>query len=350
LQSSIKNDQNHIMKYRHLGDTDIWVSEVGFGAWGIGGATPGPTSYGPTDDDNSRKALNCAFEKGITFYDTSSVYGEGHSEILIGETFKEIRDRVIIATKAGLYKYGQPADFSPDHLKSSLETSLTRLQTDYIDLFQLHSPPLTTILENHGILNLVEELKKQGKIRSFGVSVQSPEDGLKTCEHLQPDAIQTNFNLLDHRVLDCGFLEQAEKYKTAIIARTPLCFGFLSGKFNSNAHFDDLDHRSRWPKKQIERWVEGSRKMLACKSGLSDQTDIQYALRFCLSFPEITSVIPGMLLEEEVLENTASSELGPLGVSELRAVKTIYAEWCSNNKRDDFEIARAQDPGRVNCK
>jgi aryl-alcohol dehydrogenase-like predicted oxidoreductase len=167
---------------------------------------------------------------------------------------------------------------------------------------------------------------------------------------MQPDAIQANFNLLDRRAIDCGLLEQAGKSKTAIIARTPLCFGFLSGKLNSKALFDERDHRSRWPKKQIERWAEGSRKMLACKSSFLDHTNIQYALRFCLSFPEITSVIPGMLLADEVLENTRSSELGPLSITELRTVKFIYDKWCANTESDDFEMARAQDLGKVNYK
>ena len=150
------------MRYRLLGGTGILVSEIGFGAWGIGGITPGPTSYGNTNDKDSRRALRCALENEINFYDTSNLYGDGHSEILIGETFKGVRDRVIIATKAGLLKYNHPPDFSEKAIRNSLGGSLRRLQTDYIDILQYHNPPKKLFQENDTTLNLIQKLKQEG--------------------------------------------------------------------------------------------------------------------------------------------------------------------------------------------
>src|SRR5690348_6794459 len=125
------------MRYRSLGKSGLTVSEIGFGAWGIGGRTAGETSYGETDDQRSRAALDRAFDLGITFFDTANVYGDGHSETLIGEAFAQKRDRVVIGTKAGLIRFGEAPDFSPEALRRSLAGSLKRLQSDYVDLFQL---------------------------------------------------------------------------------------------------------------------------------------------------------------------------------------------------------------------
>ena len=129
------------MNYRSLGRTGLIVSEIGFGAWGIGGRTAGHTSYGDTDDARSLAALERAVECGITFFDTSSAYGNGHSEELIGRALARPRDRVVIATKAGYDSWNQPPDFSAGAIVASAERSLARLRSDYIDLFQLHNAP-----------------------------------------------------------------------------------------------------------------------------------------------------------------------------------------------------------------
>jgi len=335
------------MKYRSLGGTGILISEIGFGAWGIGGATPGPTSYGSTDDKNSQRALSYAFENGITLYDTSNVYGNGHSEVLIGRTFKANRDKVVITTKAGLNNYFQPLDFSSTNLRNSLEESLKRLQADYVDLLLLHNPPNEIIEESERLLSLREELLQEGKIRAFGLSVRVPEDGLWAIDHLQPDALQVNFNLLDQRIIECGLLERAQEAGTSIIARTPLCFGFLSGNFTEDISFDASDHRSRWPRKQIRNWVRGVNLMLACKEDSISQTAIQFALRYCLSFSQIVSVLPGMLTETEVLENVQAQELGPLTQTELESVAKTYQEVRVLVESEELETVRSSDPGKT---
>ena len=314
------------MKYRRLGKTEIFVSEIGFGAWGIGGISKGATSYGPTDDNSSIKALNCALDRGINFFDTSNIYGEGHSETLIGKTLSKARDRIFIATKVGLINYEEPSDFSIKNLSTSLQGSLKRLKTDHVDLLQLHNPSPYIFQHNHEVLNWVDQLVKKGIIRAFGVSVRSPEEGIGAIEQLKADSIQVNFNLLDHRAIESGLMKSASINQVSLIARTPLCFGFLSGKLYKTKHFNEQDHRSRWPSQQIQNWIEASKKILSCKKNSSAQTDTQFALRFCLSYPQITTAIPGILNDLEVEENIKASDLGPLKDNEIQKIKKAYYE------------------------
>ena len=139
-----------MMQYRKLGRTDITVSEIGFGAWGIGGRTAGHTSYGATDDAMSRNALARALDLGITFYDTAPPYGDGHSEELIGAAFRNCRSRVVLATKVGVERFGEAADLSPQALRQSLEGSLRRLGCDYVDLLQIHSLEIAALAPQPG--------------------------------------------------------------------------------------------------------------------------------------------------------------------------------------------------------
>ena len=334
------------MKFRNLGKTKLKVSAIGFGAWGIGGVTPGPTSYGHQVDDTSLQTLDYALDSGITFFDTSSVYGYGHSEELIGRAFEHKRDQVVIATKAGLERYDEAPDFSPSYLIESVESSLMRLRTDYIDLLMLHNPPQESEIDGDTIANLADDLKNQGKIRAFGVSLRSPLDGAAYIEKLGVDALQTNFNLLDQRAIDCGLMELVRQEKVSLIARTPLCFGFLSGKITEDTSFDDQDHRSRWPKEQIFDWLRGASAIGACMDKSNGQTPVQFALRFCMSFPEITSTIPGMLSPDEVRDNVAASGLGLLTAEELNDVRGVYKEL--NAKSEQNFKNRNGDLGRVN--
>ena len=338
------------MKYRLLGNTGIQISEIGFGAWGIGGMTPGPSSYGPTDDDVSCRALSCALDNGITFYDTSNAYGDGHSEHLIGEMFSKRREQVIIATKVGLIKYGVPLDFSAKSMAISLNKSLKRLKTDHVDLLQLHNPPPDVIENGEEILECMDHLKKAGKVRAFGVSAQTPEHGLLAIKHLKPSSLQVNFNMLDRRALDCGLMDLAQATQTSLIGRTPLSFGFLSGEIAMNSKFESWDHRSRWPQEQVNSWVRGADALLDCMSNKSEQTKPQFAMRFCLSFPQVSAVIPGMMTEKEVLENIHASELGPLTPIEMRNLEKVYLENNSFADKNSIQSVRSVDPGKINAK
>lgn len=314
------------MKYRKLGGTGLEVSEIGFGAWGIGGPVDGMPAYGPTEDHESKAALQRAYDLGVNFYDTSDLYGEGHSERLIGETLGNVRDRVIIATKVGFLAGDGPQDFSPGHIRQSLEFSLKRLQTDYIDLYQLHSPPMEILSEDPSILGTLRDLKEEGKIRAFGISVRSPGDGLTAINQFGIQSIQVNFNLLDQRASESGLFDLAADKEVGIIARTPFCFGFLTGAFTSNSKFDSSDHRSGWSAEQIERWVSGGQLFASALSGEPEKSQPQLALRFCMSYSSVSTVIPGMLTTSEVEENVAASQTGPLSALDLGKAEQIFKD------------------------
>ena len=310
------------MKYRQLGSSGITVSDIGFGAWGIGGPTDGLTSYGETDDRVSLAALERALDRGVTFFDTSSVYGYGRSETLIGRAFKSVRERVVIATKAGFTRWDAAPDFGPDAIIRSCEQSLERLQTGYVDLLQLHNPSMETIRDREAIAAL-ERLVQQGKTRAWGLSMRSPEEALTALGEVRPAALQVNLNMMDARAVTSGLLDAARKAGVGIIARTPLCFGFLSGAVGPGTVFPPGDHRRGWPPAQIETWRSGAERVLAAVPHPAGSTATQAALRFCLSFPAVSTVIPGMLTPAEVDENTAASELGMLPEAAVEAVLAL---------------------------
>lgn len=313
------------MKLRTLGKTGIRVSEIGFGSWGIGGLSKGATSYGDTNDQDSLKAVARAVELGITFFDTSDLYGYGHSETLLGQALGAQRNKVIIASKVGFLEHLGPQDFSAAHIRRSLEGSLKRMKTDYLDLYQLHSPDINEMEKNPEALQTLQALKKEGKIRAYGVSVRAPGDGLAAVR-LGFESIQVNFNMTDQRAVESGLMDAAAKEGIAIIGRTPLCFGFLTGAYSSKTQFDARDHRSAWTKEQIELWANASRKFKAAFDVTIKQTEAQAALRYCLSYPTLSTVIPGMLKVSEVEENASASDLGPLSKDELKKIEQAYRE------------------------
>jgi aryl-alcohol dehydrogenase-like predicted oxidoreductase len=312
------------MKYKAFGDTGFDVSEVGFGAWGIGGTQKDARAYGPTDDKVSRSALLRAFEKGVNFYDTSPLYGYGHSEELIGSTLKHVRKDIIISSKVGFVNFKGEKNFSPGYIRNSLESSLKRLQTDYIDIFQLHDPEIALLQEDHRIIETLELLKQEGKIRIIGISTKSPEESLIAIEQFNFKGVQVNFNLIDQRALDNGLFEKCEKLGVGIIGRTPLCFGFLTGKYSVDDNYDASDHRSLWSREQVNCWANAYKLFSKELNGQKRQTNTQIAIRFCLSHPMLSTTIPGMLTEEHVDENTKSSDLGPFPPSVLKACNQIY--------------------------
>jgi aryl-alcohol dehydrogenase-like predicted oxidoreductase len=313
------------MRYRSLGRTGLEVSEIGFGAWGIGGTTPGATSYGATSDVESRRALERAIEVGISFFDTSGIYGAGHSEHLIGEVLGPRRSRVVIATKAGRGDYLSPADFSPEAVRRSLEASLTRLRTDFVDLLQLHNPPVKEMRRDDPTLEAVRALRREGRIRAFGISVGDPAEARIAIEELGAPVVQLNLNLLDQRPIDDGLLDLAARRGAGVIARTPLCFGVLTGAVDEATRFAPDDHRSVWPREQIDRWVGASRTFVAAVAEREEQTPAQIALRFCLSSGAVATTIPGMLTPEQVDENALASDLGPLPAADFAALRELYA-------------------------
>src|SRR6267378_3307430 len=266
---------------RQLGRTGLAVSEIGFGAWAIGGNAFG-NSYGATDDAESQRAIRRAFELGCTFFDTADVYGHGHSEELLGAALHDVRDRVIVATKVGGNFYNRdvhpllaeriaqmvdkpidqiPPDaplpvshdsnFTPGYVRFAVEQSLKRLGTDYIDLLQLHNPALSLIssMETYGVL---EDLRREGNIRWYGVSVHPPEEGLAAVRATMPDTVQIVYNLARREAED-EFFPAARAAGIGVIAREPLANGFLAGKYAWDSTWEKGDIRARMPRPYVKQ-------------------------------------------------------------------------------------------------
>ncbi len=297
------------MKRRILGRTGLEVSELGYGGWAIGGNAVG-NSYGSTDDTESRRAVRRAFELGCNFFDTADVYGHGHSEELIGATLHDVRDQVILATKVGGNFYNRAVhpllrdrlsqmvgksfdevaadavlpvahdvNFTAPYVRFAVERSLQRLRTDRIDLLQLHNPPINLITEMDTYA-VLEDLKREGLIRFYGVSVHPPEEGL------------------------AAILAAAQAAGVGVIAREPLANGFLTGKYAPDSVWEKGDIRGRMPRPYVAQLTAlGQRvKELASKSGL---TAAQLALRFVLDNTAVSTVIVGMKSVSQVEDNLA---------------------------------------------
>ncbi|HVO33341.1 MAG TPA: aldo/keto reductase, partial [Elusimicrobiota bacterium] len=209
------------MKKRAFGSTGLDVSEIGFGAWAIGGNAFG-NSYGPTDDAESLQAIRAALELGCTFFDTADVYGHGHSEELLAQGLGARRRDVVVATKGGSDFYHEPArlNFTESHLAFAVDQSLQRLRTDYIDLYQLHNPPFS-LIESGRLFEPLEKLKTQGKIRFYGISIHEPQEGLLAIKMGRPASIQVVYNYLRRDAAEELF-PRALAEGVAIIAREPL--------------------------------------------------------------------------------------------------------------------------------
>ncbi len=318
------------MKRHVLGRTGLAVSAVGFGGWAIGGNAVG-NSYGPTDDAESRRAVRRAYELGCNFFDTADVYGHGHSEEIVGEALGRMRQDVVIATKVGGNFYnrdvnpvllsrigealGHPLDrvppdaplpvthdanFSPCYVRFAVEQSLRRLATDYIDLLQLHNPPLDLIgdAETYRVL---DELKEEGKIRFYGVSVHPPEEGIAAVEVTRPDTVQIVYNIARREAED-HFFAAARAANVGVIAREPLANGLLAGRYRPDSVWDKGDIRARMPRSYVAQVVAlGERvKQLAVQSGV---TPAQLALRFVLDNAAVSVVIVGMKTVAQVEDN-----------------------------------------------
>ena len=303
------------MVYRRLGGTDLHVSEIGFGTWGLGG-----DSYGVTEDRTSLDAIALALERGITFFDTADCYGRGRSERLLGKGLGACRQDVVIATKAGMVSRVQ-RNFDASYVQRSVEGSLQRLNTDYVDVLQLHSPREDDIVQAVETCGWAGRLVEEGKVGAVGVSVSRPEDA-GAFVRAGVRVIQVNFNLLDQRVRASGLLALARAEDVGLIARTPLCFGFLTGRYAGDEAFGVDDHRSLWSIQQRKLWAQGIRRF----DTKDEESDIMFALNFCLSYPEISTVIPGMLTPAHVEENCRAAGLPPMDCEALNQLFDTYNE------------------------
>jgi aryl-alcohol dehydrogenase-like predicted oxidoreductase len=308
------------MRYRTLGKTGLKVSEVGFGGWPIGGNAFG-NSYGPTDDKLSLAAIRRALELGCNFFDTADVYGHGHSEELLGRALKGHRSEVIIATKVGGdFYHGTPRmNFTSDYLEFALGKSCERLGSDYIDLYQLHNPPVQLIRDGK-IFKTLEKLKASGKIRHCGISIHDPQEGVLAMRSGGVEAVQAVFNILRQEAKNQLFRETARD-NVGIIAREPLANGFLAGKLKTESTFHEGDIRHNFPPNYISQLTGAVDQLRFLES--STRTLAQAALRFVLDHKDVSTVIPGAKTPGQVEEDLASAESAPLTGEELLRIKFL---------------------------
>lgn len=296
------------MQFRKFGNTSLLVSEIGFGAWAIGGAASVgtiPIGWGDADDEVSKKAIYRALENGINFFDTADIYGLGHSETLLGETVGN-NDKVIIATKAGnVGRNGQlTGDYSKQYILQACEASLKRLKREVIDYYQLHTARLAHLQQGECI-EAMQLLQQQGKIRYWGLSLNTFEPDAEAnylIDRQLGSGFQLVFNIINRRALH--LMKRAADAGYGIIVRMALQFGLLTGKFDAGVTFADTDHRkNRLPKEVIDTSAAALQPVwtLCQKYGL---TKTQLALSYILSYPQVSTIIPGIRTPEQADSNT----------------------------------------------
>lgn len=284
------------MRYRSYGKLDIQVSEIGFGAWQLGNQT----DWTPMSDDAAIRLVKTAQEQGCNFFDTAPGYGRGNSERLLGEALEGKRDQVVINTKVGHTTEGI-SDFSPDAIRSSVEASMTRLRTSYMDSVLLHNPPSACLRGDSPQMTTLQCLQDEGMIRSYGASVDSADDMLTILNTSGSSAMEVLFNIF-HQETGRAFA-QAERQNVGLIVKVPLDSGWLSGQYNASSRFSGV--RKRWSEEVIERRSALVEQIRFVEE--DDTTMTQAALRFILAHSAVTTVIPGSKSVQQWQENASAS-------------------------------------------
>ncbi|QBI20979.1 aldo/keto reductase [Egibacter rhizosphaerae] len=316
------------MRYRRLGKTGYKVSEIGFGAWAIGG------SWGPVDDDQSLEALHAAADAGVTFFDTADVYGDGHSERLLARFRAERDEEIVIATKVGRRAPLDVREYTPDNLFEWIDRSRENLGTERLDLVQLHCPPWE-VYYTPEVFEALDELVAASVINAYGVSVERVEEALKAVEYPHLGSVQIVFNPFRQRPADL-FLARAKERDVGVIARVPLASGLLTGKFTEATSFPEDDHRTFN--------VEGAAFDVGeTFSGVDFETGVQAAaqladrvpegatlpqvtLRWILMHEGVSTTIPGAKTPEQARDNAAASLMPALDEEFQDVVRWLYEE------------------------
>lgn len=317
------------MNYRQIGSTDLKVSELSFGTWAIGG------SWGTTNDQESLKALDYAMGEGVNFFDTADVYGDGHSEELLAKATKGRHSEIHIATKfcrAG--DIHDPKTYSMESVTKYCEDSLKRLEREQLDLFQIHCPPLE-ILQDGQVFEVLDRLKEQGKIRYYGVSVETVEEGLLCLNNPNVSSLQVIFNLFRQKPLEELF-PKAKEQGVGILARVPLASGLLTGKFKANAEFEADDHRNfnrdgaafnvgeTFAGLEFAKGVDLSNQLSWIADGRGNMT--RAALKWILEQDAISSVIPGFKTVKQVEDNLKALDAKDFTAEELDKLANFYQQ------------------------
>jgi aryl-alcohol dehydrogenase-like predicted oxidoreductase len=314
------------MNTRRLGKTDRRVSEIGFGAWGIG------ADWGAVDDRESLAAMHAAVDAGVTFFDTADVYGDGRSERLVGQLLRERPERLVVATKFGRRAPLDVANYTYENFRRWLERSRENLGVEVIDLVQLHSLPWETYY-TPSVFEACASLVEEGVVRAYGVSVEKVEEGLKAIEYPGVATVQIIFNAFRQRPAEL-FFREAVDHDVGVIARVPLASGLLTGKFDRQTRFAADDHRAfnrhgesfdvgeTFSGVDFETGLDAVRELRPLVP--EGATLAQLALRFILDFDAVSTVIPGAKTPEQARANAAAAGLSPLSREVHAAIAGVY--------------------------
>ena len=318
------------MNYRPFGKTGWEVSEIGFGAWAIGG------DWGRVSQEDALNALRTAIKNGVNFIDTADVYGDGRSEKFVSQVIKEFPERIYVATKAGRRLDPFVAEgFTRKNLNTFIERSLKNLDVERLDLVQLHCPP-TEVYYMPEVFGYLDDMVDAGKIQHYGVSVEKVEEAIKAIEYPNVSSVQIIFNIFRQRPAEL-FFPLAQKKQVAILTRVPLASGLLTGKMTEDTTFPDSDHRKY--NRHGEAFDVGETFAgVPFKTGLKavdalspmvpeEMSMAQFALRWILMFDAVSLAIPGAKNPKQARENAASSELPALDFETMAQVEVIYNQY-----------------------
>lgn len=315
------------MQYRDLGRTGWKVSTVSFGAWAIGG------SWGQVDDRQSLAALHKAIDGGVNFIDTADVYGDGRSERLVAQLRRERSEQIIVATKCGRrLSPHTAAGYNRENITAFVERSLCNLETDALDLIQLHCPP-TDVYYMPEVFGVLDDLVRVGKLKYYGVSVERVEEALKAIEYPNVQSVQIIYNMFRQRPAD-RFLDEARRRQVGVLARVPLASGLLTGKLRADTAFEPDDHRNY--NRHGEAFDQGEtfagvdyavaleaveqiRALVPAGASMA-----QMALRWILMHEGVTCTIPGAKRADQVAENVKAADLPAVPADVMETVRAIY--------------------------
>jgi len=318
------------MQYRRLGKTGYEISAISFGAWAIG------ADWGEVDDRDSMAALHAAADAGVNFIDTADVYGDGHSERLIARFLKERSgERIYVATKMGRRVEQTLENYTPENFVAWTQRSRDNLDTETLDLVQLHCPPFD-VYYTPELFNACDELVEEGVMRHYGVSVEKVEQAQKAMEYAGVSSVQIIFNMVRQRPAD-RFLGEALARDVGVLARVPLASGLLTGKYDAASTFAEDDHRhyNRYGAAfDVGETFAGLdyEAGLAFVSALQEltpegYTTAQLALRWILMHEGVSAAIPGAKSPEQARANAAAADLPPLSDALMGEVAERYAKY-----------------------
>ncbi len=320
------------MKYRILGKSGIKVSEIGFGAWTIGLDWWGKK----IEDDEAKGLLKKAYDLGINYFETGDIYGRGKSEKLIGEVFSEMRNDVVISTKYGYDIYGNeqvghrelPQKFTPEFTNFALQKSLERLQTDYVDVYGLHNPKIQTINDDK-IFDVLDKKVHEGKIKSYqialGPAIGWAQEGVEAMEKRNATAVQTVYNILEQNPGN-KLIENAQRHNVGILVRVPDASGILTGKVTADTKISEKDHRSV----RSGDWIKESLKKVDQLMPIAKRNDLsitELAIKFILSNNVVSSVLPTIVDEDEIVMFSQMADGNYLNSSDMNEITSLFSQW-----------------------